>query len=138
MWFSTPPNPQLMEKLNSQLKIDLTQVRAYFNPGGVDFDPRQGVGYLIPPLADQGKSCFRSHVAIHKLKMFRNWSHMQKNLAKISKISNSDFFMIYGLSSKRGYRGNLEKNQFVRWFWCYFEHIPNRCGIFNFGRAERM
>ena len=55
------------------------------------------------------------------------------------KISNSDFFfMIYGLSSKSGCKGKLEKNQFVRVFWCYFEHLPNRRGMSNFGKAERM
>ena len=48
------------------------------------------------------------------------------------------FLMIYGLSSKSGCRGKLEKNQFVQSFWCYFEHLPNRRGISNFGRAERM
>ena len=37
----------------------------YF-PGGVNFVPRQG-GYLIPPFGNQGRSCFRPHVAIHKL-----------------------------------------------------------------------
>ena len=51
------------------------------------------------------------------------------------KISNSDFFRMYGLSSKRG---KLEKIQFEWSIWCYFEHLPNRPGISNFGRAEMM
>ena len=46
--------------------------------------------------------------------------------------------MTYGLSSKCGYKGKLEKNRYVWSFWCYFEHPPNRLGISNFGRAERV
>ena len=46
--------------------------------------------------------------------------------------------MIYGLSTKSGRKGKLEKNQFVWSFWGYFENLPNRLGVSNFGKAERM
>ena len=46
--------------------------------------------------------------------------------------------MIYELSSKSVCKAKWEKNQYIWSFCCYFEHLPNRSGNFNFGRTERM
>ena len=37
------------------------------------------------PPGNHGSSCFRPHVALNKLDLFRNWAHMQKKLMLCSK-----------------------------------------------------
>ena len=39
--------------------------------------PPRGGGYLIPPLGNQGRSCFRPHVAKSYFETYKSYDHMQ-------------------------------------------------------------
>ena len=67
---------------NIRKKVKIFQKYLIFNPisKGVSISLPPRGGYLISPLGNQGRSCFWPHVAIYKLKIFRNWAHMHKNL----------------------------------------------------------
>ena len=72
----------------------------YF-PGGVDFPPSQGGGYLIPPPGNQGRSCFRPHVAKSYFETYKSCDHMQnfrplsQKFSKISRFEKFEFLRFW-------------------------------------------
>ena len=64
-------------------------------PRGCRFPSLPGGGYLIPPLGNQGRSCFRPHVAKSYFETYKSYDHMQnfRSLSqKFSEISRFEKF----------------------------------------------
>ena len=83
----------------------LTQVNLYEGTGAKGtadkiiqyFPPRQGGGYLIPPLGNQGRGCFRSHVAKSYFETYKSYDHVQnfrplsQKFSEISRFEKFEF-----------------------------------------------
>ena len=66
-------------------------------PRGCRFPSLPGGGYLIPPLGNQGRSCFRPHVAKSYFETYKSYDHMQnfrplsQKFSEISRFEKFEF-----------------------------------------------
>ena len=107
--------------------LQSTLTNWYLNPisQGVSISLPSRGGYLIPPLGNQGRSCFRPHVAKSYFETYKSYDHMQnfrplsQKFSEISRFEKFEFLRFCLTLTHRNCHNSLNFWDTGLIFWIY-------------------